>query len=167
MPPPRGAENQQHELLRATDLPALQIYGDGTVRVHRPAYRQQAGDYELRLAPGELQRLLDTLAADGVLDYDDAATRQAKRTAEENERRAGRAFAVTDTTRSIFEIRLDSYTPAGGRPPVARLNKVIRADNVQIDAERLPAVAALGALSRLERTLLQLETRAVREGTRR
>ena len=49
----------------------LTVYTDGLVKVHYPAFRTRAGDYEAMLSQAELNDLLNEMQALGVVDTDE------------------------------------------------------------------------------------------------
>lgn len=159
--------SRENERLVGRDVPVLEIYGDGRVVAHRPAYMLDPGDWEWSVGPGELKELLSSLATDGLLEYDAEKVERDKRDFRAKEAREGRAWEVADTTETIIEVDFASYDPGGGAAPVGRVRKTIRGVNFQADAEHMNGIAALGGMSRIERRLLQLEKQAVARGRRR
>lgn len=158
--------SREHERLVGRDAPSLEVFGDGRVVAHRPSYMLQPGDHEWRLGPGELQGLIAALAADGLLDYNEDEVERGKRDFRATEARAGRAWTVTDETRTILEIDLISYDARGGAA-IGRVRKTIRGHNLQLDSEHMPGLAGLAGMARIERRLLQLEKEAVGRGRKR
>jgi hypothetical protein len=140
--------------------PSLEVYADGRVAVHYPPYMKRAGDYELRLDPGALQRLVASQLARGVAEFDPEAVRSRRRElARERGRAAGsqrpELFSVPDAATSRFELRLGSYQPAG-RGPQAPFSKRISWHGLAAHARHYPEIAALADLARARRDLLDL-----------
>jgi hypothetical protein len=160
--------HQSHEMLPATDpVPLLRIYGDGRVLVHQPAYRIDAGDYELRLSAAELERLVDGLAERNVPRANVADLASARR--RENERRQaedGTVFAISDATVTHLTLHLDSFTPAPGARAISNLSQRIVWANLQSDAERFPELRELADLAAAERELQALVNRPDRRRVR-
>jgi hypothetical protein len=87
--PPGGASDPDTVVVRYQEIigeiagadrgPSLEVYADGQVRVHFPAYMRRAGDWETTLDAPTLGALIDSLVGHGVLDFDAAATRARKR----------------------------------------------------------------------------------------
>ena len=156
--------HQSHEMLDDPDpVPLLRIYGDGRVLIHRSAYRIDAGDYELRLGPGELRQLLSTLVSRNVPRANVADLARARR--REEERRAaeeGTLFAISDATVTRIVLRLETITPAPGARAIANVEQRIVWPNLQSDAERFPQLPELGELAAAERELLALLERPER-----
>jgi hypothetical protein len=50
----------------ADNTPFVRVYGDGTVRVHRPAYMRNSGEYTLKLTPEQLQDIINNFASETV-----------------------------------------------------------------------------------------------------
>jgi hypothetical protein len=50
----------------ADPTPFIRVYGDGTVRVHYPPYMKKAGEYTLKLAPDQLQSIIDSFSSEAV-----------------------------------------------------------------------------------------------------
>lgn len=148
--------------------PTLTIYGDGRVVAHYPVYMKRAGDWERRLARTELDALLASLAAKGVLDFDAASVRAATRAsaaaALARARGAGQPvalFEASDQSTTSIEMRVARYVPA---TPGARAREDVSAraawTGLRTDATRHPDVPALRDLAAAE-----AELRAVREST--
>lgn len=147
--------------------PVLRIYGDGRMVAHYPAYLRRAGDYEQRLAPGELDRLLRSLGDKGVLDFDVAAVRAATRAsvtaAHQRARQAGApvtVFEAVDAATTVIEVNLDRYRGAApGARDVRGLAKRVVWTGVRADAEHHPDVAAIQKLAAGEQELRALRER--------
>lgn len=146
--------------------PTLTIYGDGRAIAHYPVYMKRAGDWERRLPPSELDALLASLAAKGVLDFDPAAVRAATRASGASALARARAtgqpvalFEASDQSTTSIEVRVARYVPA---TPGARVRDDVSAraawTGLRVDAARHPDVPALGDLAAAE-----AELRAVRE----
>lgn len=146
--------------------PTLTLYGDGRMVAHYPRYMKRAGDYERRLGPGEVDALVGSLAAKGVLDFDAPAVRGAARaslTASRERARAANApielFEVSDAATTVIEVNVDRYragTP--GAREVRGLAKRVAWTALRTDAQRHPDVPALRDLAAAEQ-----ELRALRE----
>jgi hypothetical protein len=91
----------------AGDQATVHVYGDGRVVVHKPRYTRQAGDYTLRLAPGELDALVQSLADAGILDFDEATVGRAQRAAAARGTPGGTVSFDADATTTTIELRLD------------------------------------------------------------
>ena len=59
-------------------IPLLRVYRNGWVQVHFPKYMKRAGDYGLQLTEAEMTALLSSLAAKGLMNFDQAETTQRK-----------------------------------------------------------------------------------------
>jgi hypothetical protein len=146
--------------------PTLTVYGDGRMVAHYPRYMKRAGDYERRLGPAELDALVASLAAKGVLDFDAPAVRGAARASLVASRERARAanapialFEVSDAATTVIEVNVDRYragTP--GAREVRRLAKRVAWTALRTDAQRHPDVPALRDLAAAEQ-----ELRALRE----
>jgi len=62
----------------ADKRPSVEIYGDGHMVVYYPPYMKKAGEYTLELTQGEMERLLRSLIASKVLEFDAQAVRRSK-----------------------------------------------------------------------------------------
>jgi hypothetical protein len=138
--------------------PAIRIHGDGQIEVHVPPYFKRAGEYRGRLTPAELDALVASLAARGVLDFDADATRAAQARARADRRaRAARdgtlqvVVEVSDPPLAVFEIEVDRVTTdsTGGRR-AARLRRTIEWRGLATDAVHYPEIAALRDLAAAE-----------------
>lgn len=144
--------------------PTLTVYGDGRMVAHYPRYMKRAGDYERRLGSAELDALVGSLAAKGVLDFDAAAVRGAARASLIASRERARAanasielFEVSDASTTVIEVNVDRYragTP--GAREVRRLAKRVAWTALRSDAQRHPDVPALRDLAAAEQELRAL-----------
>jgi hypothetical protein len=138
--------------------PALQVFADGRVSVHYPPYMKRAGDYQLRLTPGQVTALVHSLTDKGLLDFDSAAVRRSAADARQARRRASTlrgepatATFVSDASTSIIDLHVG-----------ARRNKItwqgLREDaraNPEITALQNAAAAEVELRSLLERPDLE------------
>jgi hypothetical protein len=147
--------------------PTLDVYGDGRMVAHYPAYMRHAGDYESRLAPGELDRLLQSLGAKGVLDFDPTAARSATRAsmaaAQQRARAAGTpvpVFEAADAATTVIEVHVDRYRGVvPGAREVRGLAKRVVWTGLRSDAEHHADVAAIQGLAAAEQELRTLRER--------
>ncbi|MCC6849780.1 MAG: hypothetical protein IT294_14845 [Deltaproteobacteria bacterium] len=154
------------EIAGADRGPTLTVYGDGRAIAHYPIYMKRAGDWERRLAPRELDALLASLVAKGVLEFDVAATRAATRAASEAARARARAarrppalFEASDQSTTVIELSLVRYAPAtAGARAAGGIAKRVAWTGLHADALAHPDVPALHDLAAAER-----ELRALRE----
>jgi len=151
--------NLVHHMLAEPDpAPLLRIYGNGRVHVHYPAYMTRAGDYELQLSQPELRTLLRTLATDGIIDFDRAATRhQRQQLAAQQRAASGSLFFISDSSDTVIDIRLNEYQKGPGSARVVNLKKRFSWPDLKQDARRFPQLREItnanNAAQRLE-TLL-------------
>lgn len=150
------------EFAEQESTPLLEVYGDRTVRVHHPAFMKHAGDYEMRLEPGEMADLMRMLAG-AVIGFDAQDVRLQQQEAELvrwNAARRAEDVTVTyiaDATLSRFDIEIESYRPAGARAEVAVNGPRAAAwESLAFEAERYPDIEALGALRAAESRLVDL-----------
>lgn len=142
--------------------PLVRIYGDGTVRVHRPQGIVGAGSYELELEAAELNRLLVTIvnALDG---FDARAVEASKKQAEEARvavsLAAGAApvfHGVSDDSISVFELQLWGHRAAGEIFFAGEIDRQLSWLGLETDAGRFPGIEAIQRLRSVE-----LELRAL------
>ena len=144
--------------------PYLRIYGDGRVHVHRHSHLSRAGEYESHLSYEELDRLLVTLARDGLFEFDRRvvsaeirAIREMERTSESS---TGRLETImTDTAVSTIRIRLNEYVPSRGGEPRTRVNMTVFWNGLRFDVKKFPEVDALQGLYRTVQRLDKLAKR--------
>lgn len=149
-----------HGMIRGLqERPLLHVYGDGRVRVERPAYMVDPGVYEFRLDAGEVDELIRSLDRDGVTTMDGAALR-AQRDAAARSRRfaSGERLMTTDPT--MTRIRFDFASYARGAAAPAPLDNRVRYSDLQVDALRFGQLRSLQALASAEKRLLSLVDRA-------
>lgn len=139
---------------------SMQIYGDGRVVTQYPPPFTRQGTWELRLTPGEVDQLVQSLAANGVLDFDPAAVTEAKKAETAALRAAAAAgdaptvFAVSDPDAIELEVRVASYRPAGARQAEQHgVVKTIQWSTLQVDKRQHPNIAALRGLAAADQEL--------------
>jgi hypothetical protein len=142
------------ELAEADRGPSLEVYADGRVRVHFPAYMRRAGDWETTLDAPALDALIDSLVGHGVLTFDAAATRARKR-----QSLAARAvlargrpgetllFEVADETTTIITLRIGDT------------ERTVSWSGLRGDSKHHPELSELGELRAAQRSLEALMTR--------
>ncbi len=154
------------EIAGADRGPILTVYGDGRAVTHYPVYMKRAGDWERRLTPGELDALLASLAARGILDFDAATVRAATRASQaaararaRTARRAPVLFEVSDQSTTVIEVSLARYRSTTPGARAARdVTKRVVWTGLRGDAAAFPDVSALRDLAAAED-----ELRALRE----
>jgi hypothetical protein len=145
------------ELAMEEGGPSVRVFGDGRVEVSYPASMKRSGRYRARLDRTELDALVGSLCRKGVVEFDAAAARSARRAAA-----AGRTElrASTDPATTLIELYLERYAPPAGRGPERRgVARQIRWSGLRQDAEHYPEVAALRDLDAARRELGRLMQR--------
>lgn len=135
--------------------PTLTVYGDGRMIAHYPRYMKRAGDYERHLTASELDALLASLAAKGVLEFDPPTVRsaaRASRAAAHARARAANApvelFEVSDASTTVIEVAVQRYRPATpGAREAGPLAKRVAWTGLRTDAQRHPDIPALRDLA--------------------
>jgi hypothetical protein len=151
-------------VVRLTEMPGeiaaeeggrtLEIHGDGRAVVHAPPYMRRAGDYETQLSAAEMDRIVQLVTANGLLDLDAAATRRAMHEADT----AAAAAAAAEGRPRTVHLELDAaVTRLEVR--VDGVARTITWTGVQSDAAHYPALTALQALATAERELRALMER--------
>ena len=147
---------REHGMVRGlVERPLLYVYGDGLVRVERPAYMINPGVFEYRLKADELTELIASLDRDGVMTID-STTLRAERDAAALAIRSssGERHFTSDATVTRIKFDFASYARAGATP--APLGNALRYSDLQIDALRYPQLKDLAALANAEKRLLAL-----------
>jgi hypothetical protein len=141
--------------------PRLRVYADGRVLIHQPEYRTDAGDWELRLSPQELDELLRQLVAAGVAQFDAAAVQAEKhrQIVARSQQGPRRVFVVADGPVIRLAVDLGGMQDARGRS-LGAAQRSLRWANVQHEAKWYPEVAALRGLAHADRLLAELSERA-------
>jgi hypothetical protein len=129
----------------------VQIYGDGNALVHVPDYRRNPGDFKTKLSPAEMDNLMATLVANGLLDFDAAAVKQAVRDARQ-QRGGGAAEVLTestdpDVTTIELRVRRNTAPGAGAGGGAAEVTKVVRWVGLKRDAQQFGEIAAIRKLA--------------------
>ena len=148
---------QSHDMLAENDpIPLLRVYGDGRVWVHIPAYMKKAGDYEMTLKSQELDELLQSMAAKGIMDFDAANMRALVQQSMAKRKQKGTVVSLSDVSRTEIEVHLQQYTSAKTGQSTMNLDKTIAWDNVLLEAALHPDIEALQDLAAAERELRAL-----------
>ena len=123
-------------LANIDDRPSLTVYGDGRVLVHYPVYMKRAGDYEMRLDETELVSLLQSLSANGVIDFDEKKVKQDVRGYKKQLNAKGQFYEVSDAVETSIDIRLDEYQKNASSPKVKNFKTSFKWKNIEQDASR-------------------------------
>ena len=125
----------------------LRIFGDGRVRVSRQTRLVTDETGESWMAFEELMDLLQTLAARGVMQFDDEEAMDAL-TAEQKRRIENREpiQVVTDLPWESVEIHLRSYTPIGSGVSTTPFENSISIRGLGFLAEEYPQVRGFADL---------------------
>jgi len=115
-------------------LPMLQVYADGRVRVHTPAYMKNAGDYEYQLSQAELVALVRTLSKQGVMDFDQKRVHRDKEIHDSDMKQKGELHYVSDSMETVVDIRLKNYQRTFLSLPQANFKKRFSWKNLEQDA---------------------------------
>ncbi len=129
-----------HMLSAVNDRPTLQVYGDGRVLVHYPAYMKKAGDYEMQLEAVELIDLLHSLSDNGVMDFDTKKHKAGRKAEKQSLKAKGQYFAISDTVETVVEIRLDEYQKNNSSKKISNFYKKFEWDNLEHDAKRFKKI---------------------------
>jgi len=138
--------------------PSLKIYGDGHMVVYYPPYMKKAGEYTLQLTQGDMNRLLWSLIAKKVLEFDAQTVRRSKlETDAATESSQPTFYSESDAPTTAIEIRLTRYTPAGSfAQEILNVNKKVSWTGLGSDARRYPAISAIQGLRAAEQELRAL-----------
>jgi hypothetical protein len=147
---------REHGRVRAVaERPLVYVYGDGRVRVDRPAYMINPGIFEYRLEPGALAELVERFDRDGVMTLDTTAVR-AQRDAAHQQRRSNTGERLITTDATVTRIRIDFASYARGGEVPRPLANTLQYSDLQIDAIHFPDIGDLAALANAEKQLLAL-----------
>ena len=132
--------------------PRIDVYGDGRIAVHRPHYMTRPGDWTDRLRPSDLETLLGSLVADGLLDLDGPRMRERVLQAARARRAAARRgentlFEASDPGTTELTLR------ANGR------ENVIHWTGLRADAWAHPGIPEIQRLNRARARLSALADR--------
>jgi len=139
--------------VQGSTTPFLRIFADGTVLIHYPVFRKNAGDYELRISEQEVADLLASLSEKGVLSFDEQSVKQEKalqeRILQESRAQNGQPvlFERSDETLTIIKITLDSYQAADSSQPVLEFQKRTAWSGIAWDAKQYPGLKAVQDLA--------------------
>lgn len=142
--------------------PGVEVYGDGRVVVRYPAYMKQAGTWETRIAPAEVEALVAAAVDGGIVGFDRAATAAAVKAAEAQrrtaQRRSGQPLVLTDVSDASTTVLTTTLLPEPGKRST-RMAAEARWSGLQQDAQRYPEVETLRRLAQVETQLRGLMQR--------
>jgi hypothetical protein len=132
--------------------PSVRVYGNGRALVHIPTYMSNGGDYAVQLSAAEMSSLIDTVAADELLQFDPAAVRQAKKDSVQFNRGGGAAgervlFEVTDPSITTIEVRVRPAAVGGAAGQADEITKAISWSGLETDERQFPEISAIQKLS--------------------
>lgn len=122
----------------------VEVYEDGAVLVHLPAYLKAAGDYRTQLSPRELDRLLSVVGDQQLTEVSAASIAEAKSSAGAQRRSSAAAgasevrYVITDPDATTLTIR----EPGGARAATRTISYL----GVHNDAVAWPEVDELARL---------------------
>jgi len=135
-PEPVIEYRQNITMLAEQDLqPRIQVFSDGRVRVHYPVYMKKAGDYEFELTRPELIQLIQSLSANGLMDFDHARVKQEKNDHDLKMKAKGELHYVSDAVVTLIDIRLQDYQKTASSPVTPALKKHFSWKNLEQDAK--------------------------------
>lgn len=143
------------ELEDADPGPSVRVYGDGRALVHVPRYRKDAGDFTTQLSQAEMDNLMASLVANGLMEFDPAAVQQAKRDSRQGDRGGGAAevlYESTDPSITTIELNVRRSGSGGGTGGTgggaagAEVSKTVRWSGLESDAQQFADIAALRKL---------------------
>ena len=111
----------QHDMLAQNDVtPLIRIYGDGRMRVHRPAYMKKSGDYEMKLSQPVLQALCRKFIDHQIMSFSEE---NAKNEIKDMQNASGHQYAISDSSSveitfnpvAVRLARSSRVEPVGGR----------------------------------------------------
>jgi hypothetical protein len=148
-----------HGMLENPDpIPFLRIYGDGRILIHYPIYMKRAGDYELRLSDAELQQLLSSLDATGVMGFNIQSMESIEAQLKANV--SGQIATVeSDVTLTVIETHVTRIIPTLIGTSSEQVNNKVVLGNVKSRAERYPEIVELQGIAAAEQQLQALTKR--------
>ena len=149
-----------HMIANRDEQALMTIYGDGTVLVHHPVYMKKAGDYEMKLSQPELTALLETLADDGLLEFDAAKTERDKKLYDSTNNPSGNLTHISDNVTTQIAVSLKEYKPATSNTKQLNYKKNINLKNIEHDLKRY---AAVGQIQKLGNSINNLKALLVRD----
>ena len=122
------------------------------------------GEHIGQISLPELERLIDSLAGKGVMDFDQRAAAVSKRQAEQGR---SQLYFSSDPSLIEIEVQLDSYRPAGSLAAKRDFRKTISWLGLRHDAKRFPEITELQNLAAAYRRLIELAERIETEASRK
>jgi hypothetical protein len=94
--------------IAGNDHPTVKVYGGGRVEVYFPAYMARSGNYELQLDEADLNNLVNSLIANGLLEFDAARVRADIAALKAQARARGELHHVSDPSTTVTDLHLES-----------------------------------------------------------
>ena len=145
---------------------SVEVYGDGRVVSHYPAYMKRAGVHEIRIDEAELEALVTELVEAEVVEYDAEGLRRRREQLSAARRGVPGTvlYEVSDETLITIELNLERYrardAPESSDRPV---RKRIDYRGLRADELRYPEVEEIQRLARIRDRLRSVMKRAVLE----
>ncbi len=130
--------------MESTDYPTLRVYADGTVERHLPEYMKNAGDHAGRISREELLGLVESLAGQGIIEFDAQAVHESRAQAEQAR---STVFVATDPSIIRIQIRLAGYQAPGSLVMERDVEKSLSYVGLRGDARRHPEIGAIQNLN--------------------
>jgi hypothetical protein len=142
---------------------SLRVYADGRVERHVPAHLSKAGTYVAWIEPAKVTALVEKIARDGVLEFDAAAVRDAKR---QVEKKSGILHYSSDPSLIEIEVRLAGYQAAGSLRMETDVVRNVTWSGLRADVGRFKEIPAIQGLHATFVDLMSLAEMVVEQGDR-
>ena len=118
------------------DRPSLSVFGNGRVLVHYPAYMKKAGDYEMQLDDVELVNLLQSLANNGIIGFDENKVKADLKAYKKALKDKGQFYEISDAEETIIDIKFDEFQKNKTSKKIKGFHKQFKWKNIEHDASR-------------------------------
>lgn len=148
--------DQSHELVEETqDIPMVQVFANGKVKVNRRASMRNPGQFVLNLSEGELAELIALAQASELVDFDQPAAKRLRSLSDIN-------TVVSDSTTTTLQFnRLqNSGALAAEEVLVPTETQTLQLDDVVSIAEAIPDDPGVQAVKALHTKMIELFSKA-------
>lgn len=141
-----------HPLVKHMGNAWLEIYNDGLLRVNRPAFWKNAGEFTTTLNDAELQSIMARLGSEMIVDYE-AQSQVVNETAETS----NELFHVSDADTVTLDMRLSQTTVQNDQVVSSdEITAQLQETSPALTADQQPGNQAKQELADLDKALRQL-----------
>ncbi len=137
-----------HQIANSDLQPQIQVFADGTVKIHHPVYMKQAGDFTMRLTPAETASLIRLFIDNAMTEIDPSVIAAKKQAAEAAKRKRGLLENISDSITTHITINLAEYKNLKTGQLIPDYSKSLHFTNITHDLKRYPDIPEITSINR-------------------